>query len=113
MDVKAPLEPRSYMAVCGLNISNLVDEIDESINIILNSSIDYEFRTTLVPTLHSDDDIIKIVKRLEKAKLFIFQKFEPYFTLSNKFMDIPTQTDWEMNKLTNLAQKILKTVEWR
>ncbi len=113
MDVKAPIEMRSYTAVCGVNISNLVDVIDESITIISHSSIDYEFRTTLVPTLHSNDDIMEIVRRLEKTKLLIFQKFEPSFTLNTKFEVLPAPTDLEMNKITNLAQKIMKTVKWR
>lgn len=47
MDIKAPL--RLYNKLCGSIVNK--DDICSSINIIKNSRIDYEFRTTLAPEL--------------------------------------------------------------
>ncbi|MBN2538411.1 MAG: anaerobic ribonucleoside-triphosphate reductase activating protein, partial [Deltaproteobacteria bacterium] len=47
MDVKAP--PEKYGEVTGSSIA--VDNIAESIHLIMDSGIDYEFRTTIVKSL--------------------------------------------------------------
>ncbi|MFH1462182.1 MAG: anaerobic ribonucleoside-triphosphate reductase activating protein [bacterium] len=58
IDIKAP--PRIYSKSVGVEVS--IKKIEKSIEIIKNSGIDYEFRTTLVPTIHSKEDVIEITK---------------------------------------------------
>ena len=41
-----------------------------------NSGIDYEFRTTVVPGLHKEDDLLKIGKWLDGSKKYVLQAFE-------------------------------------
>lgn len=55
MDVKAP--PEKYEQVCGCDVD--MDDIKQSINIIKNSGIPHEFRTTKIDDL-SDEDIEQI-----------------------------------------------------
>ena len=57
MDVKAPFEQDKYHAALGVNTPNLLNKILETINILQDSQIDYEFRTTVVPTIHKEKDI--------------------------------------------------------
>ncbi len=53
MDVKAPFE--KYNVLAGVKVD--IEKIKTSIDIIKKSGIDYEFRTTFVPSLLSKEDI--------------------------------------------------------
>lgn len=68
MDIKAPHE--KYQSVCGAPIP--VDSISKSIQLIMESGIDYEFRTTTWSTL-LEDDYFQILKWINKAKRYVVQ----------------------------------------
>lgn len=70
MDYKAPLE--KYAQLAGVPID--IKVIKKSVDIIMNSGIDYEFRTTFAPTL-TKEDIIQIVQELKGAKKFALQQY--------------------------------------
>jgi pyruvate formate lyase activating enzyme len=83
MDIKSPLDER-YKIFSSIDC---LDKIKESIQIIKNSNLDYEFRTTI--TSHSIDDILKIAEYISPAKKYFLQRFvsekenisgESYFT---------------------------------
>jgi pyruvate formate lyase activating enzyme len=59
MDIKAP--PQKYSQVCGVNVD--IKAIGDSIKIILNSKVPFEFRMTLVPQIESTDaeDIASLI----------------------------------------------------
>jgi len=84
MDVKAPKE--KYKETVG-GKANLKD-IEESIEILKNSKIDFEFRTTVVPTLHNKEDILKIAHWISPAKKYFLQNFRPEKTIDPKFEKI-------------------------
>jgi pyruvate formate lyase activating enzyme len=71
MDIKAPLE--DYSKATGINVD--VSQIKKSIELIKNSGIDYEFRTTIVPTIHTKESIIKMAKEIGPAKRYFLQAF--------------------------------------
>ena len=71
MDIKAPLNKYEEVTVKKVNIKDIVT----SINIIKNSSIDYEFRSTVCSELLSKKDIIDIGKSLEGSKKYVVQNF--------------------------------------
>ncbi|MGM0608245.1 MAG: anaerobic ribonucleoside-triphosphate reductase activating protein [Candidatus Muiribacteriota bacterium] len=60
MDIKNVLEEDKYNKVTGKKV--LLRNIIESIGIIKNSSVDYEFRTTVIPELHDAESVKKIKK---------------------------------------------------
>ena len=76
MDVKAPLTVEKYSKAAGVNAKTLLEKVKESINILINSGIDYEFRTTVVPTIHESEDIKQICHSLNGCKKFVLQKFD-------------------------------------
>jgi len=71
MDIKAP--PQKYFLLIGKDID--LSLIFESIKVIENSSIEYEFRTTFVPFLLSEDDILKIKKMVKDKGRHRIQRF--------------------------------------
>jgi len=76
MDLKAPLEFNKYnRAVGGVLTEEAFKNIRESVEMLLASSIDYEFRTTLVRELHTKEDILEICRSIEGAKRYYLQNF--------------------------------------
>ncbi|MFA6252488.1 MAG: anaerobic ribonucleoside-triphosphate reductase activating protein [Candidatus Paceibacterota bacterium] len=73
MDIKAPLNSESYRKAVGVDVS--IEKIKESIEMIKSSGIEYEFRTTVVPGIHSEEDIISMAKAIAPAKRYFIQQF--------------------------------------
>ncbi len=61
-------------------------DFQKSIEIIRNSWVDYEFRTTLIKWFHEEEDILDIVKNMIfKAKKYCLQNFKPTKLLDENF----------------------------
>ncbi|MFH0951208.1 MAG: anaerobic ribonucleoside-triphosphate reductase activating protein [bacterium] len=80
MDFKAPAE--KYEAVVGVKAD--FEKIKESVKIIMNSGLPYEFRTTVVPGLHSVADIKAMSETLKGAAKWYLQKFQSQPDLVNQ-----------------------------
>jgi pyruvate formate lyase activating enzyme len=70
IDVKASLDNYSWLAPAELGL-----ELEKTINLVLNSGIDYEFRTTVVPALHDSKEIKKIAELIRGANSYYLQNF--------------------------------------
>lgn len=77
MDIKNSYD--KYPLTCGLNSMKL-ENIKNSISLLKEDRVDYEFRTTIVKELHDFDDIKKISEMLKGSKRYYLQQFEdtPY-----------------------------------
>ncbi len=106
MDIKTSLKWEKYKNVAGIDNKALFDNILKSVDIIRNSSIEYEFRTTVVPEMHEEKDIMEIAEQLKGAVKYTLQKFTPKdTTLDPKFATLPPYPD---RFLTGLKKKIEK-----
>ena len=70
MDIKAPFE--KYPQITQVDCD--IDAIQKSIEIIMNSGTDYEFRTTMSPDLFVED-IRAIAKSISGAKRYAIQQY--------------------------------------
>ena len=105
MDIKAPL--RKYAKVVNMKVN--IRKISQSIRLIMASNIAYEFRSTILPTLHTKDDIEKMAELIRGAKRYYLQKFQPTGNLNNQqFNAYKGYTDKQMRDLCNLAKKYVK-----
>lgn len=75
LDVKAPLELTAYSKAAGIKNKKVIENVKKSIKLIMDCGIDYEFRTTVVPTLHAEKDIEEIAKFIKDAKKYALQNF--------------------------------------
>lgn len=89
MDIKAPLE--KYKKVAGERVK--LEDIQRSIELI-QTAPDYEFRTTVLPSLHSKKDILSIGRWLQGAKKYYLQQFKSTKTLDSAFID-EKPFEWE------------------
>ncbi|MFH1036829.1 MAG: anaerobic ribonucleoside-triphosphate reductase activating protein [Patescibacteria group bacterium] len=84
MDIKAPKD--KYGEITGVKID--VKKIQESIDTLKEGKVDYEFRTTIVPTLHTKEDILKMARWISGAKKYYLQNFRAEKTIDKKFEEI-------------------------
>jgi pyruvate formate lyase activating enzyme len=75
MDVKAPLDPFSYRRAAGCAVD--IDLILRSIELLRQERVEYEFRLTVVPGLHSEDDVKLVGSQLRAGPRLILQNFNP------------------------------------
>ncbi|MFA5387546.1 MAG: anaerobic ribonucleoside-triphosphate reductase activating protein [Candidatus Paceibacterota bacterium] len=99
MDVKLPFE--RYAEVC--HGQNKAFDIQKSINIIKSEKVDYEFRTTVVPSIHSREDILNIARWISPAKKYYLQNFRPEKTIDPEFEKI---APYPLEYLTEVQQVI-------
>ena len=84
MDIKALLVKEKYEAACGVGFD--IAKSKESISIIKNSGLEYEFRTTVVPGIHTEEDIINIANEIAPANKYFIQRFRgEKGTIDSKF----------------------------
>jgi pyruvate formate lyase activating enzyme len=76
MDIKTKLNFEKYREIVGLLTEETFEKVKTSIKILLSSTIDYEFRTTLVKEFHSIEDIVEICKSIKGAKVYYLQNFK-------------------------------------
>jgi pyruvate formate lyase activating enzyme len=85
MDIKGT--PDVYEKIMQEGIK--LEDIKESINFLKNSKIDFEFRTTAVPGIHTKKDFLEIAKWIgaQNAKYYL-QNFRPEKTIDPEFEKI-------------------------
>ena len=71
MDIKNSFE--KYNETTGISAD--IDSIKESIEILINGNIDYEFRTTLVSGFHTTQDMQRIGEMIKGTKKYYLQNF--------------------------------------
>lgn len=71
MDIKTSKE--DYSKVADVNVK--IEEIEKSVQILLESKVDYEFRTTVVRELHTKENFEKISVWIKGAKRYFLQCF--------------------------------------
>lgn len=76
MDIKAG--PSDYPSLTGFSD---VDCLRESIRLIMDSGVDYEFRTTIIEPFHSDKQMKEIGEWIHGARRYCIQPFIPQETL--------------------------------
>ena len=72
MDIKNC--PEKYALTCGVSEVNM-DTVRESIALLMNSGIDYEFRTTVVEEFHQAEDFHGIGELIRGARHYYLQCF--------------------------------------
>jgi len=80
MDVKNT--PQKYDVTTG--VKGDIERIKLSIELIRNQAPDYEFRTTVVPGLHIQKDILEIAKWLKGSKKYFLQPYREIKILDEK-----------------------------
>lgn len=111
MDIKAPLDERYEVAsgVKGLELNML----RESISFLLEGKIDYEFRTTLVPSLITAEEIKEIGEAISGAKKWVLQDYQPQAAREKAFRFVQPYSKEEVESFLSLAKRYAQEVYYR
>ena len=93
MDIKTSLNKYNHVIKRKIDTRKILD----SIRLIMDSGLDYEFRTTVVKALFEKDDFYRIGQLIKNARLYVLQKFVPSKTLDDTFLDMKSCTDEEFD----------------
>jgi len=109
MDIKSPIE--KYDEVAGVKVNK--KKVQESIDIIRNSELDYEFRTTVIPKIFKEEDALAIGKWLKGSKQFFLQQFRPDKTLDESYQKIKPYPPEKLKEFAKMMESYFKSVKVR
>ena len=90
------------------------ENIMESIRLIMDCGVDYEFRTTVVPKHFDLNEAIKIGKMLKGAKKYVLQQYRNSDkVLDEEYQKIQTYISKDFNMFKELLDKYIDNVEIR
>ena len=107
MDVKAPLEPGRYRTATGVDRPDTIDKLRRSIELIRSSDVEREFRTTVVPLMHSASDVASIAEMLEGEERYTLQHFSPKATIDPRYAELKPFTEDDMLAMLEQAQRFV------
>ncbi|MBT3455569.1 anaerobic ribonucleoside-triphosphate reductase activating protein [bacterium] len=109
MDIKTNIDDYSVVTNSYVDVQN----ISESVGIIMASGVDYEFRTTVVPGLHKESDFVQIGKWLVGARLIVLQQFRPTVCLNKKFEKVSPFSIAQLEAFKDVLSNYIKDVQVR
>ena len=106
MDIKAPFE--KYYEIAGVEVN--IENIKKSVELIMNTGVDYEFRTTVIKSQLSFEDFEKIGEQIRGAEKYYLQKFEPSKIYDKTLENEKTYADEEFSEICKILEKYVKVV---
>lgn len=79
---------------------HILNQVQETVDLLLSSNIDYEFRTTLVPTLIDSFDQLDLIREWVGPKHYVLQYFRPSATV----IDSTLTSSFSQNQLDQFQQ---------
>jgi pyruvate formate lyase activating enzyme len=124
MDIKGPLESYPKITHWGgtekteRSGAPLLSEgkgaaVEESIKLITESGLDYEFRTTVLPFFHQISEFEKVGQMIEGAKRYVIQGFRPDITFDKALRDAIPFNNEELEKIAVVMRRYVKDVAIR
>jgi pyruvate formate lyase activating enzyme len=105
MDIKAPLDETSYTKAAGTSVD--LEKIRESIDFLLQGKIEYHFRTTVVPALHKEEDLLNLARHLSGSSSLTLQNFNPEDPLDPRLQGISPYTEEWLQRMREQIASII------
>jgi len=105
MDVKAPLDPFSYRRSAGCSIDLAL--VSKSIEILKRGKVEYQFRMTVVPQLHSEEEIQALGQQLRAGRRMILQNFNPENPLDPSLKNTPPYDPKVLKEMERRVQEMV------
>ena len=108
MDIKN--SPEKYAETAGLAVIDL-SAVRESVRMLMEGPVDYEFRTTVVAEFHEEKDFEKIGEWLAGAKQYYLQSFTDRDSVPFGNLHAPTRD--ELYTFCRIAQRFIPNTHVR
>lgn len=95
MDIKS--SPENYDFATGTKVK--IEDIKKSVKMIMESGIGYEFRTTVVPGIHCEDDFLKIAEWIGGADYYYLQEYRDMTILDENLKGLSEGKKVDLEKI--------------
>lgn len=110
MDLKGPIELYPEIA----NVAVDQEKIQRSIEIILKSGVAHEFRTTMLPCYHQEQNLERMRELVKGADAYYLQQFRPSDNLvDDKFSSAESYSAPELESIAKRFEPLVKKVKVR
>lgn len=106
MDIKS--SPENYSLAVGLTAN--VDAIKKSVKMIMESGVAYEFRTTVVPGIHTEDDFVEIAKWIKGARAYYLQEYREMVTIDPNLKEKTKGKSLDLKKIKKTMKPYLENI---
>ena len=110
MDIKN--SPARYAETVGLQEIDLAP-IRESVDFLLQGSVPYEFRTTVLREFHTDEDFLQIGRWIEGADRYFLQNFVDSGELIAGQNGLSGYSKDDLERFVSLLRPFVKSIELR
>jgi pyruvate formate lyase activating enzyme len=104
MDIKTSLQNYEYVIKRKIAKTKILD----SIRLIMNSGLHYEFRTTVVRSLLRKDDFFEIGQLIKNSRLYVLQNFVASKILDDQFLDIKSCSCEEIDSYREIMENFVQ-----
>lgn len=109
MDLKGPLEGGRYEILAGVPFAaDRLARVQRSIQILLEGKVDYEFRTTLVPSLIGEEEVYELAGKIRGARRYTLQNFNPRDPLDSGLKKVAPWDDETLRRMQSRVNEIIK-----
>ncbi len=106
MDIKDSFDTMTALTQSHIDLQH---SIKESIDIINQSGIEYEFRTTVTKPYHTSEKIQSIAKLIQWKKRYYLQNFFPTATMIDPYFEAKKFSHTELVDLQEMANQYITT----
>ncbi|MFH1967849.1 MAG: anaerobic ribonucleoside-triphosphate reductase activating protein [bacterium] len=105
MDIKLPKGKYPMVFSEKIDIKN----IEDSVKFLKSCNIDYEFRSTILPKVHSIEDVVNMAKWIEGSKIYYLQQFRPEKTIDQEYENCKPFSNEQMEEIQKECNKYVLT----
>lgn len=106
VDIKGPWD--KYFLITGRE--DVLESVKQTTLFLLENSLAYEFRTTVVPSLLDGNDLVNISQQLQGAKKYVLQQFRPKPGVLDP--DLEMETPYAPEQMMSMASSCKKYVRF-
>ncbi len=107
LDVKTSMEKYAHLG------ATQTADLLRSKEILKNTNVEHEFRTTVVPGFVDEEDVVKIGEIVKGGKRFAFQQFIPGDTLDKTFNNVKPYTSELIAQFAEIMEQYVGEVVLR
>ncbi|MFB6182393.1 MAG: anaerobic ribonucleoside-triphosphate reductase activating protein [Candidatus Magasanikbacteria bacterium] len=109
VDIKTDFD--NYFELAGGSVDP--DKIKESIELLMNSNIEYEFRSTIIKGVHTEENFKNMAEMIEGADIMYLQKYNSGHTLDPSFARYESFSDREHEEIAKIFEQTVQEVKIR
>lgn len=109
IDIKHTKE--KYRLAVGKDIN--IDSVKKSVELVMAIAKEYEFRTTVVPGIHTEEDFKEIGRWICGANAYYIQEFRKGKMLDPSLADRARSSHIDLDKVKKIMEKYVSRVEIR